>query len=60
MQAVKRLRAPVRASFAATLRRSVASSTATTGKTTHFGFQEVDESSKKEMVGDVFRRVADK
>lgn len=32
----------------------------TTGATTHFGFRTVDESDKEKMVGEVFRRVADK
>ena len=27
---------------------------------THFGFQTVDESKKADMVGDVFKRVAEK
>jgi hypothetical protein len=30
------------------------------GKTTHFGFRDVDEDAKKGMVGEVFHRVADK
>lgn len=31
-----------------------------TGGKTHFGFSEVDEAKKQEMVGEVFRKVADK
>jgi len=29
-------------------------------KTTHFGFETVDEAAKKSLVGDVFKRVAEK
>ena len=39
---------------------SVAASRALSTRTTHFGFETVDEVSKKARVGDVFRRVAEK
>jgi hypothetical protein len=39
---------------------SVTRAQSTEASKTHFGFQTVDESKKAEMVGDVFKRVADK
>lgn len=53
---------PSLAAKAATTARSFSSDStgSSSGKQTHFGFSTVDEREKEKLVGEVFRRVADR